>query len=318
MPYADTNWSPVFSRMQPGGFFLAQDMQDHPHSVWFVGSARANAVDSTSAGRNPNIPFATLDYAISHASISDGDTIYLLNNHAENLVIDGTVEVDVSNLHIMGLGWGGCRPTFTCTVDVGSFNLSASCGILENILFVNAVDNSTGLFEVSAADWTVRNCEFRDTPAVYADTMILTVDGADRLHFHNNKITCNAADGSVSAIEIDGSDDCHIHDCYVLGNFDTGAIQFITNASAYARIYDSTIWQLDDTAGAAGVQMILDTVTGSTGVMGPNLNLVGIVNAANVTEAITGATFNVIDPVYVVNAVNEKAMLIDWTVTTDA
>jgi hypothetical protein len=239
--------------------------------------------------------------------------------HAENLAADSDVDVDVSNLQIIGLGWGGCRPTFTCTAIAGDFKLAASCGILENILFINGVDNSTGLLEVSSADWEVRNCEFRETSgAVFADFLITLLDGSDRFHFHHNTITGNAADGSTSAMSIVSSDDVHVHDNWWYGNYDTGVIQFITTASARFRIHDETIWQADDTAGAAGVQMVLDTITGSTGVIGPNLNLVGVVNAANITEAVTGATFYLIDPVYVINAVAEKAMLIDWTPTTDA
>jgi hypothetical protein len=317
MPYADTNWSPVFSRMQPGGFFLAQDMPQHPGNVWFVNSSHANASDTTGAGRNPNLPFATLDYAISHASVAAGDTFYILPGHAENLAVDSAVDVDVNNLHIVGLGWGGCRPTFTCTAVAGDFKLAASCGILENILFVNGVDNSTGLFEVSSSDWEVRNCEFRETPAVYADYLITVLDGSDRFHFHHNKVIGNAADGSVSAMSIGSSDHIHLHDNYWYGNYDTGVIQFITAPSAAARIHDSTIWQLDDTAGAAGVQMILDTITTSTGIMGPNLNLVGIVDAANITEAITGATFNVVGPIWVNNAVAQQSLQINWTASGD-
>ena len=317
MPTGDTNWSPLFSRMQPGGFFIAQNMPEHPTNVWFVGSAETNASDSTSSGRNPNTPFATLDYAISHASVEAGDTFYILPQHAEDLAADSTVDVDVSNLHIIGLGWGGCRPTFTCTAIAGDFKLAASCGILENILFINGVDNSTGLLEVSSADWEVRNCEFRETAAMYADFLITLLDGSDRFHFHHNKVIGNAADGSTSAMSIVSSDHIHLHDNYWYGNYDTGVIQFITTASAAAWIHDETIWQLDDTAGAAGVQMILDTITGSTGVMGPNLYLIGIVDAANITEAITGATFNVMEPVWVNNAVAEKAMAINWTASTD-
>jgi hypothetical protein len=298
---------------------VTQDMQQHPKNVWFVDSGHAAATDGTGYGRNPDEPFATLDYAISHGSVETGDTFFLMPGHAENLGADSAVDVDVSNLQIIGLGWGGCRPTFTCTAVAGDFKLAASCGILENILFINGIDNSTGLLEVSSTDWTVRNCEFREASgAVFADFLITLLDGSDRFHFHDNIVTANAADGSTSAISIVSSDDVHIHDCRFYGNFDTGVIQFITTASARAWIHDCTIWNADDTAGAGGVQMILDTITASTGVIGPNLNLIGVVNAANITEAVTGATFYLIDPVYVINLVNEKAMLIDWTPTTDA
>lgn len=317
-PGSARNWTALFSRQQPGGYFVAQNMPEHPNGLWFVGSTYTNASDAVGNGRSPAAPFATLDYGVSHGDIDTGDTIYVLPGHVEDLDEDGAVNVDVSNLQILGLGWGGCRPTFTCTAVAGDFKLAASCGRLENILFINAVDDSTGLLEISAADWTLRDIEIRETSgAVFADVMILTVDGADRLHINGLRIIGNAADGAVSAIELDGSDDLHIENFYLRGNYDTGAIQYITTASLYGRIHNGTIWQEDDTAGAAGVQMILDTVTGSSGIMGPFLNLVGIVDAANITEAITGATFNVIDPVYVNNAVNEKGMLINWTASTD-
>lgn len=313
-----TNWVPLFSRAQPGGFFVAQNMPEHPGNVWFVGSAATYAADSTSAGLTPQVPFATLDYAISDSRVSDGDTFYILPMHTENLAADSAVDVDVSNLHICGLGWGGNRPTFTCTAVAGDFKLAASCGILENILFINGIDNSTGLLEVSSADWEVRNCEFRETAALFADYLITLLDGSDRFHFHHNIIRGNAADGSVSAMSIVSSDDVHLHHNYWRGNYDTGVIQFITTASDDVWIHDEMIWQEDDTAGAGNVQMILDTITASTGIIGPNLYLIGVVNAANITEAVSGATFNMVDPVYVNNLVNEKAMLIDWTASTDA
>ena len=274
--------------------------------------------DTVGCGKNPQRPFATLDYAIEYCTANHGDIIYVLPGHLELLDADSAVDVDIAGLKIIGLGWGGSRPTFMCTVVAGDFKLASSCNVVENLLFINAVDNSTGLFEVTGTDNTIRYCEFREADdAEFADVFLLTVDGADRLHIHDCKFIGNVGDGSVSAIELIGADHAHIHDCYLYGNYDTGVIQYITTASAGTRIHDCTIWQLDDTAGAAGVQMILDTITTSTGVMGPNLNLVGIVNAANITEAVTGATFNVVDPVYVVNAVAEKAMLINWAASAD-
>ena len=69
-------------------------------------------------------------------------------------------------------------------------------------------------------------------------------------------------------------------------------------------------------ANAADVA-IVDTVTASTGFIGPNINIMMADNTSNITEAVTGATFQVIDPVYVCNLAGEKAMLINWTASTD-
>ena len=311
--------APLFYRAQPGGTGQVVDVTEHPGNIFYVDSGETvNGADAVGFGRDPDSPFLTLDYAIAFCTANNGDVIYCMPGHAENLAADSDVDVDIAGIKIIGLGWGGSRPTFTCTVAAGDFKLTgAGCHWIENLLFVNAVDNSTGLLEVSAGNCTIVNCEFRDTAAVYADVLLLTTADADHLHVKGCRFVSNAADGSVSAIELVGADYFHCHDCYFVGNYDTGVIQCITTASTYIDIHDCKMFQLDDTAGAAGVQFILDTVTTSTGIIGPNLYLAGVVDAANVTEAVTGATFRVIDPVYVVNAAAEKALLINWTASTD-
>ena len=75
------------------------------------------------------------------------------------------------------------------------------------------------------------------------------------------------------------------------------------------RVHDVQVW----TEGSEDLA-VLDTVTGSTGIMGPNIFMILQDDASNITEAITGATFYVIDHgVHVVNAANQKSLAIDWT-----
>ena len=307
-----TQRSALFSRQQPGGFWVVADIEQQPNGVWFVDSGATYASDAVGYGRNPDRPFATLDYAVSHANIDTGDTIYLMPGHAESLAADSDVDVDVSNLHIIGLGWGGCRPTFTATAIAGDFKLAASCGIIENVLFLSGIDATTGMVEVSSADWTIRNCEFRDSVDQATD-MLMLLDGSDRCHIHDCKFIMAAAAGANSAISIGSSDDVHIHDCYIYGNFAVGAIDFRTAASARANIHDCKIW----TANAADIA-IVDTITASTGFIGPNLQIMLAQNAANVTEACTGATFQYYSPILVANLAGEQGMAIDITTTTDA
>jgi hypothetical protein len=305
-----TQRSALFSRQQPGGFWVVADIEQTPQGVWFVDSG--NGTDGAGYGRNPDRPFATLDYAVSHADIDTGDTIYLMPGHAENLAADSDVDVDVSNLHIIGLGWGGCRPTFTATAIAGDFKLAASCGILENILFLSGIDATTGLLEVSSADWLIENCEFRDSVGQATD-MVVALDGSDRLHIKDCKFTMAAAAGANSAIAIVSSDDVEIEGCEIYGNFAVGAIDLRTTASNRINIHDCKIW----TENAADIA-IVDTITGSTGWIGPNLYIMLQDNAANITTAVTGATFHMMDPVYICNLAGEKAMLSNWTASTHA
>lgn len=309
--------TPLFLR-NPGehGAVVINDMTQRTGQILWVNSG-GGGLDTNQYGRSPALPFLTLDYAIQQCVADSGDLILCMEGHAENLALDSDVDMDIAGIKIVGLGEGAARPTFTCTAIAGDFKLAAASSVIQNLLFVNAVDNSTGFLEASAADCKILNCSFREGVAVYADTMILTVAGADRLEIAGCDMIGLAADGAVSMIEIDASDDLHIHDCYLYSNSDTGLIQFITAASARARIHDCTLWNADDTAGAGGVQMILDTITGCTGIMGPNLMMIGVVDAANITESITGATFNVIGQNWVCNLVNEQGMLINWALSTD-
>jgi len=312
VPGSATQRSPLFVRQQPGGFWTVADIEAQPGNIWFVQSTHSKATDGAGYGRNPDAPFATLDYAVSHADVASGDTFYLMPTHAENLAADSDVDVDVSNLQILGLGWGGCRPTFTATAIAGDFKLAASCGILHNILFLSGVDATTGLLEVSSADWLIENCEFRDSVDQATD-MLVALDGSDRLHIKDCKFTMAAAAGANSAIAIVSSDDVEIEGCEIYGNFAVGAIDFRTTASARTDIHDCKIW----TANAADIA-IVDTITASTGFIGPNLYIMLTDNAANITEAVTGATFQYMRPIHIANLAGESSLDTNITASTDA
>jgi len=307
-----TNRTALFSRHQPGGVFTVQDMLDHPGDIWFVDSGASAASNTAGFGRNPDAPFATLDYAVGNCTASNGDVILVMPGHAENLAADSAVDIDVAGVKVIGLGWGANRPTFTATAIAGDFKLAAAGTWVENILFLSGVDATTGMVEVSGADCTIKNCEFRDSVDQATD-MLITVNNADRLLVDGCEFIMAAAAGANSAIALVGADDAHILNCYIYGNFAVGAIDLRGTASARVNIHDCKIW----TANAADIA-IVDTIATSTGFIGPNLHIMVAQNAANITEAVTGATFHIIDPVYVCNLVNEKAMLINWTASTDA
>ena len=262
----------------------------------------------TNSGTAPDQAFATLDYSIAQATANNGDVIYVLPGHTENLAADSAVDIDVAGLTIIGLGHGASRPTFTATAVAGDFKLAAASTVVKNILFLGGIDATTGIIEISAADCALINTEYRDSTGQATDVIMTTAD-ADRLvidgHFHNGA----AADGADTAIAVVGCDDVIIKNSVFYGNFDLGAIQCRTTAAVRLRVHDIQVW----TEGSEDLA-VLDTVTGSTGIMGPNIFMILQDDASNITEAITGATFYVIDHgVHVVNAANQKSLAIDWT-----
>jgi hypothetical protein len=306
------NRSSLFSRRYPGGVWTVQDMLDHPGNIFFVDSGCTGATDGAGYGLSPDRPFATLDYAVGQCTASNGDVIYCMPGHAESLAADSAVDVDIAGIKIVGLGFGASRPTFTATAIAGDFKLAAASGWIENLLFLSGIDATTGLLEITGADCTVKNCEFRDSVDQATD-MLITVNNSDRLVIDNCKFVMAAGAGANSAIALDGSDDAEIKNCYIYGNFAVGAIDLRTTASNRVNIHDCKIW----TENAADIA-IVDTITTSTGWIGPNLQIMLQDNAANIAAAVTGATFQMVDPVYIVNLVNEKAMLSNWTATTNA
>jgi len=304
--------SPLFARHQPGGVFTVVDEGMTTGDIWFVDSGSATGADSVGAGRNPDIPFLTADYAVGQATANQGDIIYVMPGHTEDLDADSAVDVDKAGLKIIGLGHGADRPTFTASAIAGDFKLAAASSYIENLLFLSGVDATTGLLEVSAADCVLKDIEIRDSVDQATDFLV-TVDGADRLLIDGFKLVGAAGAGADSAIALDGSDDCEIRNFSIYGNFAVGGIDLRTTASNRVNIHGGKIW----TENAADVA-IVDTITASTGFIGPDLFIMLKDNAANIQGSVDGATFQLMDPVYVCNLVNEKGMLIDWTASTSA
>jgi hypothetical protein len=290
--------------------FTISDLVAHPGDIWFVDSGIG--VDGAGYGQSPDTPVATLDYAVGLCTANNGDVIYVMPGHAETIIGDSGVDIDVAGVKVIGLGWGASRPTFNFTTAVAAdFKLAAASVVVENILFLGGIDALTGPIEISGADCQLLNCEYRDVTGEATD-IIVTVNNADRLLIDGLRVIGAAGDGGDSAIMLDGCDDAVIRNFDIYGNFDHGAIECRTTASARIKIYSGTIW----TEGAEDLA-IKDVITGSTGTIGPDLNLVLQDNAANITEAITGATFQLVGPIWVVNAVAEQSMQINWTVSTD-
>jgi len=311
--------SPLVSQWLAGQLVIS-DCGISTGKRFYVDSGGTYGSDAGGYGHSPDAPKLTLDEPFADAIVtaSNGDIIYCMPGHAENLAADSTVDMDIAGVKVVGIGQGASRPTFTCTVDTGDFKLAAAGSVIENILFSNDIDNSTGMVEVSAADCKILDCEFREADAAkFADMLVLTTADADFLEIARCNFTMNAGDGSVSAISIVGSDQVHIHDCWIYGDFSAANIDVAGTAATLLRVHDCTLWNDDDTAGADNVQVVKDTVTASTGVIGPNIFAFLGVDAENITGAINGATF-IVNPAgcFVVNAAGEMGKALDWAAST--
>lgn len=281
----------------------------YPGEVFWVDSVNGSNSNKGTFAR----PFASIDYAVGRCTASRGDIIVAKPGHVETVTAAGGLDLDVAGICVLGLGSGSLRPTVNFTTAVGAdMDVDAANITVVNLLFTGGVDALTGPIDVNAADFSLIGCEYRDVTGQATDVIVADAN-ADRLwiegYFHNGA----AAAGGASAIALAGMDNPVIKNFKLVGNFSVAAIDCRTTAVVDLDISDGYIW----TKNAADV-CIKDTITASTGKVGPSLYMMLTDNAANITEAVTGATFHLFDDVYVCNLVNEKAMLINWTASTDA
>lgn len=153
------NRTALFSRKQSGGVFTIDDLAEHPGDIYFVDSG--SGTDGAGYGKDPDSPFATLDYAVGQCTASQGDVIYVMPGHAEVVSDAGDLDLDVAGISVIGLGNGTLQPTVTldtatdADVDVDAANIT-----VENIHFIADFEDIVAAIDVNADDFTARNCRF--------------------------------------------------------------------------------------------------------------------------------------------------------------
>lgn len=281
----------------------------HPGQVFWVHSGSGSNGNKGTFDR----PFATIDYAVGQCTANRGDVIMVKAGHTETVTAAAGLDLDVAGIAIVGLGAGSNRPTvnFT-TATTADMDVDAANITVYNILFTGGIDALAGPIDVNAADFAMLNCEWRDVTGQATDVIIADAN-ADRLYidgwFHNGA----AAAGANSGIALIGMDNPVIKNFKMIGNFAVSAIDCRTTAVVDLDISQGYVW----TKNAADI-CIKDTVTGSTGKVGPGLYFMLTDNAANITESITGATFHQFGDIMVCNLAGEQAMAINTTASTDA
>ncbi len=288
-----------------------------PGKVFFVNNSSVLAPGGI-AGSNGNNgtyqkPFSTIDYAVGQCQASRGDMILVMPGHIETVSGAAGLALDVAGVAVVGLGVGSLRPKVNLTATASTVTMSAANCSFKNILFTGGIDAVVSMIVVSAADCTIDNCELRDVTGQMT-LGILTTAGADRLKILDHTHQGDTAAGTNAAIRIVGGDRIEITAKVIDGNFAVGGIDVATTATTNLYVHDVGRFY---TRNAADI-FLVDTITASTGQIGPNINIRLTDNAANITEAVTGATFVVMQPINVVNLAGESSMQINITASTDA
>jgi hypothetical protein len=163
-------------------------------NTFFLDSGASGAADSATKGGSKENPFATLDYAFSQCTASNGDIIYVMPGHAESTTAIGA---DIAGVSVIGLGVGRNRPTFTATTAATDLiNVSAANIRIENVRLLGAASGNTALIDVGAADFELVGCSL-ESGATPVD--VITVSAGARGQIIGNYFTSSAA-GADNAI----------------------------------------------------------------------------------------------------------------------
>jgi hypothetical protein len=259
-------------------------------------------------------PYATIDAAVGACTANKGDIIMVKAGHVETVTAAAGLALDVAGISIVGLGNKRNRPQVNFTTAVSaSMKVTAANIYVENIRFTGGIDALTNPIHVDAADFTMTDWTWDDVTGQCTDC-VLTTANADRMELSNFEYSGDSASGTNAAIALVGGDGIKIHDFIMDGNFAVGGIDVRTTATTDLKVYNVISFRTRNSADI----FLIDTITASTGTIGPNLNLRLQDNAANITEACTGATFVYFQPINVVNLAGESSMQTNITASTDA
>ena len=215
-------------------------------------------------GLSPETPFGTLAYAITQCVTAKGDNIILLPGHVETVATAGGVTfASKAGINVIGVGRGSLRPTVNFTATAATLLANAANLYFENILFTGGIDAVVSGVVVSAADCRFNNCEYRDVTGECTQ-FLLTTAAANRLKITNFTYDGAAGAGTVAGIAIVGGDGIIIDGVFADGNFSTGFIDIRTTATTDLQVRN-IIARTRNAADVIGV----DTITGSTGTIGP-------------------------------------------------
>lgn len=173
------------------GVVAIEDQSLSTGNRFFVDSGAADNGTSSGYGRTPDKPFSTVDAAVSACTADNGDIVYVMPGHAENLSAGTSWAHDVAGVSVVGLGTGDSRPTFTFSATAGTVNITASGALLDNLRFTASTSAIVRGIHVKGDYCTIRNCEISSTGASHILVGIevgAANNDADNLVIENCKI----------------------------------------------------------------------------------------------------------------------------------
>jgi len=215
-----------------------QFKEDHPD---YDGVSKSGVVTNASV-------YNTVDAAVGACTANQGDTIYVMPGHTEDISGTTSLVVDIAGVSIIGLGIGDERPTLSFTATDSRVELDADCRIS------NMIWNASISAVVVGFNFDANGIEFDHNELNWVDTgddfvTMLDIDAFDNINIHHNDFIAEDTGGCDEAIRMDDANNVKIEHNYFYGDFTDGVIIGEDTLGVNLLINDNVMYNSDTTAG---------------------------------------------------------------------
>ncbi len=213
-------------------------------NVFFVDSGAVSA-SAGNAATSPTDPTATIDQAIGKCTANNGDVIFVMPGHAENISSGTSLVVDVAGVSIIGLGEGRNRPVLTYTATAGSIEMDAANCRLSNMVLITSESAVVVGINVDANDIRIDHIEMNWDETGDDWVMLIDIDAVSRPIIEDCQFVGEATTGWANGIRLDTVPGCIIRRCHFSGQWTLAAIVGEDAASIDLLIADCTFYNAD-------------------------------------------------------------------------
>ena len=221
-------------------------------------------------GKSPQNPFATVKYAITQTTVSNGDCIIMMPYHTESIAVAGGW-TPLAGTSIVGLGWGGAKPVITLTATTSTILCSAANLLFQNFRTTTGISEVVTVFSVSAADVTINAVDHIETGTYTCISWLVTAAAGNRTSVLNCRHqTTTAPAGTAGWITFVGNDACNVINNTITITRPNNAAAYVvgglTTASTNLVIQNNLLGSM-----ATGTTLIACSLySGSTGLVSDN------------------------------------------------
>ena len=244
-------------------------------NVFYVDSGSANGSDTSAAGKNPNVPFSSWDFAVGQCTANNGDQIILMPGHVEDFgdtSAGGFIDLDVAGVTTIGIGSGSDQPRIDFNHADTDFIVGANDNIIENVHFSATV---TGVklgvaIETLNTGTIIRNCRF-SVETTATDEFLIAINltvGCNWTTVDNCHIDMGLG-GAATGIKLVGaSTDIFITNNMIKGDYSLACIAGLTTLSTEVYIGDNIL--VNGGSANVGAVAVISMVAASTGMVRGN------------------------------------------------